>query len=94
MREAAQVLGARPLDLLRTIDLPLVSRGVAVGATFAFTVSMGEFGASLFVAQRESVTIPVVIYRLIGDPGLASYRQAMAMSVILLFGLRLGFCDD
>lgn len=91
VREAAQVLGARPFDLLRTIDLPLVSRGIAVGATFAFTVSMGEFGASLFVAQRESVTIPVVIYRLIGDPGLASYRQALAMSVILLLVCALGF---
>ena len=91
VREAAQVLGAKERDLLRTIDLPLISRGVAVGATFAFTVSMGEFGASLFVAQRESVTIPVVIYRLIGDPGLASYRQALAMSVILLLVCALSF---
>ena len=91
IREAAQVLGANPLDLLRTIDLPMVSRGVAVGATFAFTVSMGEFGASVFVAHSESVTIPVVIYRLIGDPGMASYRQALAMSVILLMVCALGF---
>ena len=54
-------------------------------------VSMGEFGASLFVAQRESVTIPVVIYRLIGDPGLQSYRQALAMSVILMLVCACGF---
>ena len=52
---------------------------------------MGEFGASLFVAQRESVTIPVVIYRLFGDPGLASYRQALAMSVILMVVCAGGF---
>ena len=91
VRESAQVLGAKELELLRTIDLPLISRGLAIGAAFAFTVSMGEFGASLFVAQRESVTIPVVIYRLIGDPGLASYRQALAMSVVLLLVCALGF---
>ena len=91
IREAAQVLGAEPRQLFTTIDLPLISRGLAVGATFAFTVSMGEFGASLFVAQRESITIPVVIYRLIGDPGLASYRQALAMSVILLLVCAAGF---
>jgi len=84
LREAAQTLGATPVDSLLTIDLPLLGRGIAVGATFAFTVSMGEFGASLFVAQRESVTIPVVIYRLLGDPGMASYRQALAMSVVLM----------
>ena len=89
--EAARVLGARPLEQLLTIEMPLVGRGIVVGATFAFTVSMGEFGASLFVAQRESVTIPVVIYRLIGDPGLASYRQALAMSVILMLVCAGGF---
>lgn len=91
LREAARTLGAKPRDVLLTIDLPLLGRGLAVGATFAFTVSMGEFGASLFVAQRESVTIPVVIYRLIGDPGFASYRQSMAMSVVLLLVCAGGF---
>ncbi len=89
--EAACMLGAQEFARLRTIDLPLASRGLVVGATFAFTVSMGEFGASLFVAQRESVTIPVVIYRLFGHPGLASYRQALAMSVILMLVCAGGF---
>ncbi len=91
LREAAQTLGASRIDALLTIDLPLLGRGIAVGATFAFTVSMGEFGASLFVAQRESVTIPVVIYRLLGDPGMASYRQALAMSVLLMLVCAAGF---
>ena len=89
--EAARLLGAQPFTTFLTIDLPLLGRGLVVGATFAFTVSMGEFGASLFVAQRESVTIPVVIYRLIGDPGLASYQQALAMSVVLMLVCALGF---
>lgn len=91
LREAAQTLGAKPLDTLLSIDLPLLGRGIAVGAVFAFTVSMGEFGASLFVAQRESVTIPVVIYRLLGDPGFASYRQSLAMSVLLMLVCAFGF---
>lgn len=91
LREAAQTLGAKPLDTLLSIDLPLLGRGIAVGATFAFTVSMGEFGASLFVAQKESVTIPVVIYRLLGDPGMASYRQSLAMSVLLMLVCACGF---
>ena len=91
LREAAAVLGANPPQRLLTIDLPLVGRGIVVGATFAFTVSMGEFGASLFVAQRESVTMPVAIYRLFGDPGIASYRQALALSVILMLVCAIGF---
>ena len=89
--EAARTLGAAPQDKLLSIDMPLLGRSIAVGATFAFTVSMGEFGASLFVAQRESVTIPVVIYRLLGDPGLSSYRQSLAMCALLMLVCAGGF---
>ncbi len=89
--EAARVLGAKPHQKLLSIDAPLLGKSIAVGATFAFTVSMGEFGASLFVAQRESVTMPVVIYRLLGDPGLASWRQSLAMSVLLMLVCASGF---
>lgn len=91
LHEVALTLGATPYDVWRTIDLPLISRGLVVGATFAFTVSMGEFGASLFVAQRESVTMPIVIYRLIGDPGISSFGQALAMSVLLMGMCGIGF---
>ena len=55
-----------------------------MGATFAFTVSMGEFGASLFVVRPDTPTMPVVIYRLLGQPGVANYGQALALSVILM----------
>jgi len=83
-REAARVLGAPPWQVWRRIDLPLISRGLVVGATFAFTVSMGEFGASVFVARPEVPTMPVAIFRLLGRPGSANYGQALAMSVILM----------
>lgn len=84
IQEAASVLGASPLQVWRLIDLPLISRGIIVGATFAFTVSMGEFGASLFIARPDTSTMPVVIYRLLGQPGAANYGQALAMSVLLM----------
>ena len=84
VREAARVLGAPPLAVWRLIDLPLISRGLIVGATFAFTVSMGEFGATLFIARPDTPTMPVVIYRLLGQPGAVNYGQALAMSTILM----------
>ncbi len=89
--ESAQVLGATPWHVFTSLDLPLLAPSLVVGATFAFTVSMGEFGASLFVAQRESVTIPVVIYRLFGHPGFAPYQQALAMCVVLMLVCAVGF---
>lgn len=91
IQEAAGVLGASPWHIWRLIDLPLISRGLVVGATFAFTVSMGEFGASLFVARPDTPTMPVVIYRLLGQPGASNYGQALAMSVILMLVCAVSF---
>jgi thiamine transport system permease protein len=82
--EAARVLGEPPSGVWRRVTLPIVGRAVAVGATFAFTVSMGEFGASLFIARPDTPTMPVVIFRLLGQPGASNYGQALAMSVILM----------
>lgn len=91
IREAARVLGASPWQVWRLIDLPLISRGIVVGAVFGFTVSMGEFGASLFVARPETPTMPIVIFRLLGQPGAQNYGQALAMSVLLMLVSATGF---
>ncbi|MGQ9887482.1 MAG: ABC transporter permease [Aggregatilineales bacterium] len=84
MRDSAATLGASPLAVARWIDLPVVGRSLVVAATFAFTVSAGEFGASLFVARPDSPTLPIAIYRLLGQPGAINYGQALALSVILM----------
>lgn len=84
LREAARVLGAPPVSVWRYVDLPLMSRGLVVGATFAFTVSMGEFGASLFVVRPETPTMPVVMFRLLNTPAPANYGQALALGVLLM----------
>ncbi|MBE2266631.1 MAG: iron ABC transporter permease, partial [Anaerolinea sp.] len=91
VRGAAATLGASPAAIWRLIDLPLIGRGLLVGATFAFTVSMGEFGASLFVARPDTPTLPIVIFRLLGQPGAVNYGQALALSVILMGVCALGF---
>ncbi|MGQ9909296.1 MAG: ABC transporter permease [Candidatus Flexifilum sp.] len=83
MREAAAVLGASPRQILALIDVPLISRGIIVGGVFAFAISLGEFGASLFIARPNMPTLPIVIQRLLGQPGADNYGQAMALSVIL-----------
>ena len=84
VRGAARILGASPAQVWRFIDLPLISRGLIVGATFAFTVSMGEFGASVFVVRPDTPTMPIVIFRLLGQPGATNYGQALAMSTLLM----------
>ncbi|MBW3666343.1 MAG: iron ABC transporter permease [Actinobacteria bacterium] len=82
-REAAAVLGASPGRVWRHIDLPIVSRAALVGAAFSFVISLGEFGATSFIARPTTATIPTMIFRLLSRPGEASFGMAMALSVIL-----------
>jgi thiamine transport system permease protein len=84
LRHAAASLGAAPRQVLRYIDLPLVGRALLVSATFAFTISMGEFGATALIGRPEYPTIPVAIYRFISQPGALNYGQALALSTILM----------
>jgi thiamine transport system permease protein len=84
LREAAAVLGASPRRTWREVDGPILARGALVGAGFAFAVSLGEFGATLFIARPDTVTIPLAIYRLLGQPGAANFATAMALAVVLM----------
>jgi thiamine transport system permease protein len=84
IHQAAAVLGASPGDVLRYIDVPLIARSLIVAATFAFTISLGEFGATSLIARPEYPTVPIAIYRLISRPGEVNYGQALALSTILM----------
>ncbi|MFE2942772.1 ABC transporter permease [Streptomyces sp. NPDC059255] len=84
LREAAAVLGASPLRVWREVDLPLVRRATLVAAGFAFAVSLGEFGATVFIARPDRPTLPVAVARLLGRPGELNYGQAMALSTVLM----------
>ena len=84
LRQAAATLGASPARVFREIDLPIASRAVVVGAAFAFAVSIGEFGATAFLASLDRPTVPTAIFRLLGRPGDLAFGQAMALSVILM----------
>ncbi len=91
LRETAALLGAAPRRVWWAIDWPLIKRALLVGAVFAFTISMGEFGATLFIARPQTPTMPVAIYRFLGQPGALNYGQALAMSVLLMLVCAIGF---
>lgn len=91
LREAAATLGASPFTVWHRIDLAIISRAILVGALFAFSISMGEFGASAFITRPHTPTMPVAIFRFLGQPGDLNYGQAMAMSTILMLVTVSGF---
>jgi thiamine transport system permease protein len=82
-RQAAASLGASPWRTLLTVDLPVVWKPMLAACGFAFAVSLGEFGATSFLARDTDPTLPVVIFRLIGHPGEMNYGMALAASVVL-----------
>ncbi|HEU5207434.1 MAG TPA: ABC transporter permease subunit, partial [Gaiellaceae bacterium] len=84
LREAAALLGATPARVRREVDLPIVARGLAVAAGFAFAISLGEFGATVFLARPDRPTLPVAIFRFLGRPGEVNVAQAYALAVVLM----------
>lgn len=84
LREAAMVLGATPWRVWREVELAVVWRAGLAAAGFACAISLGEFGATVFIARPDNPTIPVAIAQLLGRPGELNYGQAMALSVVLM----------
>ena len=84
MRDAAASLGAPPRRVWLEIDLRLLRRPALVATGFAFAISLGEFGATVFIARADAPTVPVAIFRALSQPGALNVGQAMALSTILL----------
>lgn len=82
--QSAAVLGASPLRVWWEVEMKLISRAMISAALFSFTISLGEFGATSFIARPDNPTLPVAIFRYLGQPGAMNYGQAMAMATILI----------
>lgn len=90
LRQAAASLGAAPWRVWWEVDRPILTRAALVSATFAFTISLGEFGATSFLARSDMPTIPVAISRFLSQPGALNYGQALAMATLLMVVCGLG----
>ncbi|MEP9417285.1 iron ABC transporter permease [Gordonia sp. VNQ95] len=84
LREAAAVLGASPLRVFATVDLPLIGRSVGAAGGFAFVMALGEFGATSFLARADTTTLPVMIGSALNRPGATELATAMAASMVLV----------
>ena len=84
LRDAAAMLGAGPVASFLRVELPLLRGALVVAAVLSFAASMGEFGATLLISQPEYPTIPVAIFRYLGQPGAVNYGQALAMASVLM----------
>ncbi len=81
VEEAAENVGATKLITFRDVTLPLVWKGILVGALFTFLMSIQEASATLFLVLGGWETVPIGIftYYIAGSHG-----QAAALGVILI----------
>src|SRR5881296_1162674 len=81
MEEAAASVGARGLRSFADVTLPLIWRGVLVGALFSFMTSLQEASAVLFLSLGgwETITVGIFSFYIAG-----SANEAAALGVILI----------
>lgn len=95
MLDAASALGASPVQRFWRVEFGQLVPMVVAAAGLGFVTCVGEFGATVFVARSDRMTVPVMIERLMSRPGGAGYGQAMVLSVVLVVicGGILGLVD-
>lgn len=83
--ESARMLGATPLELLRTVHAPLLKRSVLTAALLVFVDVMKELPATLVLRPFNSDTLAVMTYQLARDERLG--EAALPALALVLVGL-------
>jgi putative spermidine/putrescine transport system permease protein/spermidine/putrescine transport system permease protein len=82
--EASHDLGGGPVRTFFEVVLPLVSTGIVSSMLFAFVISLNEFVMALFLTDRDTQTLPVLMWlslRSAGTPRLAVASVILALTV-------------
>jgi len=77
----ASTLGASKSRIFWKITFPMIYKGIIVGGLFSFAISLGEFGATYFLAREEFKTLSIGIYDSISTQTL---QIPLAMASLLI----------
>jgi len=92
IEEAAQSLGATPLQAFVRITLPVIKPGVVAAALFSFIISFGNLEMTLFLVAPGETTLPIAILQYLEwriDPTIA----AVSLLQIALIGAGMLVAD-
>jgi thiamine transport system permease protein len=82
--EQASLDGATSFQIWRFVEAGMIKGVLLTALGYAAIISVGEFGASSFLAYGSEGTIPTLLFRLIARPGEQNYGMAMAVSALLI----------
>jgi len=92
VEEAAQNLGATPVQAFLKITLPVIKPGVVAAAVFGFIISFGNLEMTLFLVAPGQTTLPIAILQYLQwriDPTIA----AVSLLQIALIGTGMLITD-
>jgi iron(III) transport system permease protein len=89
LEEAAQTLRARPLQIFRTVTLPLIGPGLANAFLLSFIESMADFGNPLVLGGNFEVLSTKVFFAVVGAA--TDQGRAAVLSIVLLGFTLVGF---
>ena len=82
--EQAQMLGAKPLQVLWHVTIPMILPGVLGGCLFAFLISSNVFLLTFFISRGGIETLPTLLFsRLSGGGSLDAISAGIALVVSL-----------
>jgi putative spermidine/putrescine transport system permease protein len=81
LEETARTLGAGPARVFWHITLPAIFPGLAVASLFTFLVSWSQYITTVLIGGGEIVTLPMVLFPLIGA---ANHADAAAVSIVFV----------
>lgn len=87
IEEAAQDLGASPLQSFFTVVLPQLRIALIVSALFAFMESFDQVDVSLFITRPRNNTLPIEMFiyaENYQDPSLAAVSSLLILFAVLL----------
>ncbi|MEM3676864.1 MAG: ABC transporter permease subunit [Candidatus Bathyarchaeia archaeon] len=90
LEEAARTMGATPYDVLETVSLPLLKRGILAGSILSFTHSLGETGATFIVMGRD-ITVPTLVVNMVESLAIPAALFTSTYLIILSMAMLLAF---
>ena len=91
LEQAAQILGATPLQTFLKITFPIIRPGIITGALFSFIVSFDEVVIASFIGGYRSATLPKRMFDNVRDemdPTVAAIATLLVtLSILLLLAV-------
>ena len=85
MEQAARIMGAGPLKILRRVHAPLVTQGLAAGAILVFVDVMKELPATMLLRPFGMDTLGIWSYMLASE----AFYQAAALPALTILSAGL-----